>query len=111
MDKKYFLKVITIGNVFNEKEFNIYYENVKKTLNYNGEEVDYNEYLSEVKKNYYELEQKNFILLNSLDKLNMFLENEPKDKKYTVENIINILTDLNLYINLRGFNDSFKIDN
>lgn len=110
MDKKHFLKVITVGNIFNEKEFNVYYEIVKKTLNYNGEEIDYNEYLSEIKKNYYELEQKNLNLLRSLDKLNMFLENEPKDKKYTVENIINILTDLNLYINLRGFNDSFKID-
>lgn len=107
MNKKIFLIILGF-NFYKQDEYYEKFNLTKSCLNYTGEDISYDEYLEEFKRNYKLLTESYEKMVKSLYDLNECFKNEPTDKTYTVEEIRSIIRELEL--NTDGFNGECKFD-
>ena len=103
MNKRMFLTIL--GFYFYKQEE--YYEKfnlTKSCLNYNGEDITYDEYLEEFEKNFKLLQKDYMKLLQSVIDLNYWLNDKLKKDTYTIEDISNKIKEFGLELNIDGFN-------
>lgn len=91
-------------DVYDENEFNIEI-NKYKIKNFIVEEFPtYQEYINYFKDWYEKLMDDYYKVMMGKNNITIFLEKEPKDKTYKVEEIIEKLKEFNLYDGCKGFN-------
>lgn len=104
MNNKKMLLLILSFNFYKREEFDKFLAHYKISEEYADVNIAYDEYLEEVGKNY-EFFKKNYSkTIISLNKFNKWLKDELKDKTYTVEEIQNKIKELELDLNIDGFN-------